>query len=476
MRAELSPMARPVQQMCAMVFVMALAGCAKVDPTPDYERTRAIVANATGSADLYIPGQLADNEDSSKGPTGGITRNDAVKLALMNNKELQSLMFEIGVSHADAVQAGLLSNPSLDGILRFPQSGGTSTFEAGVLQSVFAVFQRPARQRIAKAHLERKIIEVAFAATNVAAKASMAYINALIAYRAERVASENLMTARELLLVVKERLSAGVGTQLDVNAAEAEAVEQDLLREQSELNLRSAELALSGTLGVEGGIGLLTATLTTARPPDVRYGIETLIELAEKNRLDYRARRVQVEIAKENLKLEEQQIIRELSIGASIESANEGTEVGPVLDVELPLFDQNQAQIAKAEYRLSQAMAKLSAHGLTMRNEVRLALRQHRTARQSVDLFEKKLLPLRTESLALAREAFSEGKTNFLFVIESQRQLLQTRREYLVRLRSYLNSIAKVEKAVGLSVCKMAGRLDAGVQKTKAMGASHACS
>lgn len=475
MKNLLPPMARPVRQIVVMLFLMVFAGCAKVDPTPDYERTRAIVADATGSADLYIPGQPGEGEDSSIGPTGGMTRNDAVRLALMNNKELQSLMYEIGVSHADAVQAGLLSNPSLDGILRFPQSGGASTLEAGVLQSIFAVFRRPVRQRIAKAHLERKIMEVAFAATNVAAEASMAYINALIAYRAKGVATENLMTARELLFVVKERLSAGVGTQLDVNAAEAEAVEQDLLREQSELDLKSAELALSELMGVEGGFGLLTAALTTARPPDVRYGLETLIELAEKNRLDYRARRVQVEIAKEDLKLEKQKILRQLSVGASIESASEGTEVGPALDVELPLFDQNQAQIAKAEYRLSQAMAKLSAHGLTLRNEVRLALTQHRTARQSVELFEKKLLPLRTESLALAREAFSEGKTNFLFVIESQRQLLQTRREYLVRLGTYLNSIAKVEKAVGLSVCKMAGRLDAGVQETNAVGASHAC-
>jgi cobalt-zinc-cadmium efflux system outer membrane protein len=171
---------------------------------------------------------------------------------------------------------------------------------------------------------------------------------------------------------------------------------------------------------------------------------------------------VQVDLAKQKLRLEKRKVLRELSIGASVETADEGTEVGPAFDLEIPLFDQNQAQIAKAEYRLSQALAELDAQRLVLRKEVRVAMARHRAARRSVDISEKKLLPLRAESLALAREAFSEGKTNLLFVLEAQRQLLESRMEYLSRLSDYLFSIGEIEKAVGLSVCAIVSQSSSG--------------
>ena len=451
--------------VCRLLVVMTLTlnGCASVNPFPDYERARTIVANATGADSLYLPGQSVPGNQSLKEPTGGMTRSDAVRIALMNNKHLQATMFEIGLSHADVVQAGLLSNPSLDGLLRFPIGGGNSTLEAGVLQSLFAIFRRPVAQRIAEAKLEKKILDAALLATKVATDTSAAYINALIAFCSQGVATENVMTAREFLFVVKERLAAGVGTQLEVNAAEAEAIEQELLLEQAKLDVVSTELALSELLGSEGGIGSVAKTLTTARPPDIpyrSYRLNELVELAEKSRLDFHARQIQVKIAKEDLRLERRRVLREMSVGASIESSGEGTEIGPALDIEIPLFDQNQAQVAKAKYRASQAQAELDVAKLKMQNEVRFALSQYGVAHQSVEFFEEKLVPLRTENLSLAREGFSEGKTGLLFVIESQRKLLQTRREYLARLRTYLKSITTIEKAVGLSVCQILRRLD----------------
>jgi cobalt-zinc-cadmium efflux system outer membrane protein len=394
----------------------------------------------------------------------------------MNNKPLQATMFEIGLSHADVIQAGLLSNPSLDGLLQFPTGGGNSTLEAGVLQSLFAIFRRPVAQRIAEAKLKKKILDAALLATKVATDTSAAYINALIAFRSQGVATENVMTARELVLVVKERLAAGVGTQLEVNAAEAELIEQEMLLEQAKLDVVSTELALSELLGSEGEIGSVTNTFTTESPPDIPYRLNALVELAEKSRLDVQGRQIQVKIAKEDLRLEKRRVLREMSVGASIESSDEGTEIGPALDIEIPLFDQNQAQVAKAKYRVSQAQTELDAVTLQSQNEVRLALSQYGVARQSVEFFEEKLVPLRTENLSLAREGFSEGKTGLLFVLESQRKLLQTRREYLARLQTYLNSITTIEKAVGLSLCQILRRLDVEEPTIGPNAASAACS
>ena len=53
-----------------------------------------------------------------------LTPDDAVQIALLNNRELQAVYSELGVAQADLVQAGLLSNPIFDAAVKFPTSGG----------------------------------------------------------------------------------------------------------------------------------------------------------------------------------------------------------------------------------------------------------------------------------------------------------------------------------------------------------------
>ena len=53
-----------------------------------------------------------------------LTADDAVQIALLNNRELQAVYSDLGVAQADLVQAGLLNNPIFDAAVMFPTSGG----------------------------------------------------------------------------------------------------------------------------------------------------------------------------------------------------------------------------------------------------------------------------------------------------------------------------------------------------------------
>ena len=111
-----------------VALVIALGGCASVDPTPDYEWARDEVAAATGEESLFQPGE--EEEVAARIEElldGGLTAQESVKVSLLNNRELQALLYEIGVRRADAVQAGLLSNPSLGVAVRFPMGDGSTT-------------------------------------------------------------------------------------------------------------------------------------------------------------------------------------------------------------------------------------------------------------------------------------------------------------------------------------------------------------
>ena len=135
--------------------------------------------------------------------------------------------------------------------------------------------------------------------------------------------------------------------------------------------------------------------------------------------------------------------------GLAFETVGSDVELGPAFRLEIPIFDQNQAQIAKAELRFSQAMRRLEGVSVHVSQQVRGAYERYTMAQETARLYQKELLPLQQASLDLARESFAAGKTGFLSVLEAQNRLLATRRDYVVRLESVAQSIPELEAACG---------------------------
>jgi outer membrane protein TolC len=95
------------------------------------------------------------------------------------------------------------------------------------------------------------------------------------------------------------------------------------------------------------------------------------VRYATDYRLDVQMARFKVRQAERTLQLEKARILKHVAVGASYEREADGAEVfGPGFDIELPIFDQNQAQIAKAKYRIRQARKNLQALEGKVREEV----------------------------------------------------------------------------------------------------------
>jgi cobalt-zinc-cadmium efflux system outer membrane protein len=106
-----------------------------------------------------------------------------------------------------------------------------------------------------------------------------------------------------------------------------------------------------------------------------------------------------------------------------------GQEVvmGPSLGLELPVFDQNQAGITKAQFALEQALRLSESLRRQIVQEVYGAAERMRVAAENVRFYRDQVLPLRETNLQLTREGYRAGKTSFLAVLEAQRVLLATR-------------------------------------------------
>ncbi|MHC4903451.1 MAG: TolC family protein, partial [Planctomycetota bacterium] len=177
---------------CAIALVILAAGCATVDPGPDYDRAGELIERSTGVSEAHNPqepGPDADELDARL--ADGMGLQEAVEIALLNNRQLQAAFLDIGIARADLVQSGLLSNPSLGITVLFPFDGGSTDIQAYLAQSIVEIWQMPVKKRAAGHELEARILHVARLAGELAAETKRAYYHAVATRDLLALAKEN---------------------------------------------------------------------------------------------------------------------------------------------------------------------------------------------------------------------------------------------------------------------------------------------
>ncbi|MCE2983974.1 MAG: TolC family protein [Parachlamydia sp.] len=94
----------------------------------------------------------------------------AIQIALLKNPKVQSIFEELGIAHADLVEAGLLSNPDFSLEVRYPHKKNLLTnIEYLVTATFLDIFLIPLRTRLAAAEFEQakrrvtnEILDLAF--------------------------------------------------------------------------------------------------------------------------------------------------------------------------------------------------------------------------------------------------------------------------------------------------------------------------
>ena len=476
--------------LCLFVTVAALGGCATVDPRPDYGRVARQVTEATGRTRVYQPDQDALVAQIVAGLLeDGITASEAVEIGLLNNPALQAAFMDVGMARADAVQAGLFSNPFVGVSVRFPDGGGLASIEAGLAQNIAELWQIPVRKRAAERSLDGAIVDLARTAAGLAADAKTAYYAAVGADERLRIARENLDLAEDLLELALTRQKAGAANELDVNLSRGIALDSEIAVERERLSAADARRDLATLLGlvVDAGALSLNDPLPSDFPetPDA----SSLVKLAKLWRLDLQAARQAVAAAQANLEYQYRRIFPTVELGLDLERSERSRQggrdvladtarasiaaggltapeiqprskrrsqkgqdiiLGPSLGFELPIFDQNQAQIAKAQYALRQARKTLEALDRAVTQQVRRAVDRAGTASRLMQTYRDRSIPLAQGNLDLSREAYRAGRASFLSVLEAQRFFLATRRGYVEASQSAAMMIPQLERTIGL--------------------------
>ncbi len=120
--------------------------------------------------------------------------------------------------------------------------------------------------------------------------------------------------------------------------------------------------------------------------------------------------------------------------------------LGPSLDVPLPIFDQNQAQVAKAQSRARELQKRYEEIEQRATEAIRSAYTQRRLADDKVRLYRESLLPIQQANLTLSETTYQSGQASILDVLLTQESLIRTRLGYAAAQRDLATSAANLER------------------------------
>lgn len=116
---------------------MLAAACAKVEPQPDFRSAAERIKDRLDVDDVFDPASEPLVEQKVHAMlAGGLTADEAVSVAIINNRSFQGLFQAIGASRADFVQSGLLTNPLIGLTARLPEGGGRSNLSFSFAQQI----------------------------------------------------------------------------------------------------------------------------------------------------------------------------------------------------------------------------------------------------------------------------------------------------------------------------------------------------
>lgn len=448
----------PVELRWIIIVLMGLvglSGCATVDPAPDLARVESLVERSTGrTMQAQLDEALPDRAAIDAALERGLTSDDAVDLALRNNRELQAALLEVAIARANLVQAGLLTNPSFGLESMFPSSG-RAMFEATLLMTLSELWQIEPRKAAAAADLEQAILETAHEAGELVAAVRTAFAEAVAAREEDGLAGERLVITRRTLEVTEALEQAGLASPREATIAQQAVINARADLEEA-VRRHIARLAQLGTamsidhdltrVALNGG-----ADGTATIAPDIK-DMDALIASARHSRLDLLALAQAETAAMERVGFEESKAFGDVRLGPMFmrEGGEEtGERAGFMLQWMIPIFDQNQAQVARAGYEAMRRRMLAEARFMAIAQDIRSAAEDARAALARTDLFLDELVPAAMRGVNQARDAYQAGEATMLDVLAAEQRLVDARRDAVRAQADHHAAMARLELAVG---------------------------
>ncbi len=378
-----------------------------------------------------------------------LTIEKAVRIALLNNPDLQATFQGLGIARADLLQAGLLKNPRFHNFIRFPKGDGETNVEFDIDHDVLDLIYMPLRRRVAAAEMDAAKLRVADAVLSLVAEVKTAYYE-LGAKEQARLLQKSVLEGAEAAAELGGRLyRAGNIKALDYENEKAAHQQAEIDFIQSETEVLNAKESLTRLLGFSGKEDWHIANKLPDLP-EVEIPLNRLEEQALKERLDLAAVRKQVEALRKKLTATRLGVFQNSEFGFNWEKDTNGEKVaGPEWGTDVPVFDWQQAAGARAKAELGQSEFTARSFEIQVLSEVRTARNRLVAARTITEKYQENMIPIRQEIVRLMQQQYNYMLEGVFELLLTKQNEIIAHREYIENLKEYWIARAGLERAVG---------------------------
>jgi len=420
-------------RIAAVAAVFGIAGCAVTPLDPAASSAAAQVKERVSLAPQWPEAGLESTDIAELREP--LTFPAAILVAFTRNPAIRRQYARLGIAHGDLRDAARIANPTLSLAWLRPEGGGRDETTQGISASFSDLLLLSARRRLSAAEFRRVELDVATTLVALAHEVEKAWYEEVGALQIAAMRAEVADAAQIEGELAKRYFDAGNIDRLrfDLQQAEVARTHIESLRAQSDVTKSRERLA--NLLGLAAHEPWRTVDRLAA-PPDEPLARDQLTERALSQRLDLTAAREEVALREDALGVTRRwRLMGSVEAGVERERESEGPESrGPTLSLELPIFNQGQGTVERAEARLLDARARADALALTIENEVTAAVERLALARDASERYRRDLLPATASAVARQQEQVN-------YMLESPFELFRTKRDQYDAWQAYFESV-----------------------------------
>ena len=445
--------------VAAGAVVVALSGCATLEPELAFESVAADVRNRTGTQISWSPYEQEGSVISAsvRGYLAReLTPRSAVQIAVLNNRKLQSLYTDVGIAQAGVVEAATFKNPVVDGAVTwFNDAGGAPNLAFGVAWSFIDLLYVPLRKSVAESELEEAKIRVAGEVIDHAAKTQLAYFDYVAAKQEVTLFTSVERSTRANVITATSLRKAGNITALQFEQQQTQHTRAKLQLAQALATAAERRERLNVLMGLTGSDTEWRAPMELMEVPPreiptgdaERWAVERSVDIeGGRQRLTTLGRRFNL--------VRRSSLVPELDLGVEYEREVEVEEgeknirqaAGPTFGFEIPIFDRGEAEKANARLQLIKAEHELWDIAVRVRSAARTERARLLTARKTAIYYRDAILPESKRLLRGTQRDFNAMQEDVFRLLTVKRTEILAGQEYIRALQAYWSARARFQQ------------------------------
>jgi len=417
--------------------ISVVTGCATLSPDGGFADVQRIVKERSFQ-DARWPRNLAESDAIQASVRETLARpisvDDATRIALINNRELQSTYAELGVADAELVAASWPRNPGFS--FSHLQGGGDKEIERGLTVDLVRILTIPLSMRVDRERLEMTRLSIAAEVLDVLAQTRRAYFSAIAAEQASSYMDQVKAAAEAGAELARRMSKAGNWSKLDQAREQifyADATAQVARMRQAAVAQRERLTRLLGLSGSD--IRFELPHRLPDLPDRIADGSDTELR-ALSARLDVQILKKDLESLATSLGLTKAtRFINVLELGPKSKSeTGRARKDGYEVSIEIPLFDWTGAKIAKAEYIYMQRVSLAAQLAIDAQSQVRESYAAYRTNYALARHYRDEVVPLR-------KRISDENQLRYNGMLISVFELLADAREQVISVNASIEAL-----------------------------------